>query len=105
MRILLDACVPRVLGPILIGHNVATISEIGLQDTDDGDMLNAIAGQCEIFLTVDKNLPKQQRLKHRPFGVLVVRGRSNRIEDLVPLMPQILSTLSTLRPADVVEMT
>ena len=44
-------------------------------------MLDRIAGRCDAFVTVDRNLPHQQRLDGRPFAVIVLRARSNRLAD------------------------
>jgi len=61
--------------------------------TDDFDAL----------VTVDKRLPQQQRIAVRPFGVVVLRVKSNRLADLLPLIPGLLEALSTLEPGVVKE--
>jgi predicted nuclease of predicted toxin-antitoxin system len=97
VRVVLDHCVPwglaRLLAPA--GHEVAAVAALGLEDSDDGLVLDRIAGRCDAFVTVDRNLPFQQRLAGRPFPVLVLRGRSNRLADLAPLAPALLAALAT----------
>jgi predicted nuclease of predicted toxin-antitoxin system len=105
MRILLDACVPRRLRDHLHGHGVRTAFDMGWGDLDNGDLLDAMTGQFEAFITVDKRLPHEQQVTTRPFGVVVLRARSNRLHDLVPLVPEILTVLSTLGPGEVKEVT
>jgi len=35
---------------------------MGWADRDDGPLLNAMAGHFDVLVTVDKSLPKQQRI-------------------------------------------
>ena len=72
-------------------------------DLDNGDLLDAMAGIFDALVTVDKRLPQQQHIKDRPLGVVVLRARSNRLSDLLPLVPDILAALVTLEPGAVKE--
>ena len=103
MRILLDACVPRSLRNSLSGHEVRTAPEMGWGNLDNGALLDAMAGDFDALVTVDKRLPQQQNFSDRPFGVIVLRARSNRLSDLLPLVPALLGALSTLEPGIVNE--
>jgi hypothetical protein len=103
MRVLLDSCVPRGLRRELSGHEVRTAPEVGWGDLDNGDLLAAMAGEFDALVTVDKRLPRQHELGERPFGVVVLRARSNRLSDLVPLVPDLLAALGGLRPGTAVE--
>jgi hypothetical protein len=76
---------------------------MGWGDLDNGALLDAMAGQFDALVTVDKHLPQQQRIKTRPFGVVVLRTRSNRLSDLLPLVPALLSALPGLKPGVVNE--
>ena len=60
MRILLDACVPRRLRNSLAGHEVRTAPEKGWGDLNNGALLDAMAGQFDALVTVDKRLPQEQ---------------------------------------------
>ena len=104
MRVLLDACVPTRLGRDLPTHNVVAATELGWGDLDDGPLLDAMGTEFDALVTVDKNLPKQQRLDHRPFGVVVLRAKTNRLVDLLPLVPKLRATLKRLSPGQVVEL-
>lgn len=103
MRILLDACVPRRLRESLVGHEVRTAPEMGWGDLNNGALLDAMAGHFDALVTVDKRLPKQQHMMNRPFGVVVLRARSNRLADLLPLVPALLAALATLGPGGIHE--
>ena len=103
MRVLLDACVPKGLRKSLATHEVRTAPEMGWGDLDNGDLLDAMKGQFDALVTVDKRLPQEQHIANRPMGVVVLRARSNRLSDLLPLVPDLLAALSTLAAGAVVE--
>lgn len=103
MRVLLDACVPKGLRRHLSGHEVRTAPEVDWGDLDNGDLLDAMSGHFDALVTVDKRLPQQQRIKDRPLGVVVLRAKSNRLADLLPLVPDLLAALSTLEVGTVKE--
>ncbi len=77
---------------------------MGWADLDDGPLLKAMAGMFDVLVTVDKSLPKQQRLSARPFGVVVLRAKTNRLIDLVPLMTALQQALLELKPGEVREL-
>lgn len=101
MRVLLDECLPRRLGLELAGHAVTTVHQAGWAGISNGKLLALIAGNYDAFLTVDKNLPAQQKTAALSFGVVVLRAPSNQLTDLRPLVPQILTALTALQPGSV----
>ncbi len=101
MRIVLDACVPASLARFLTGHDVTTVSRLlGASNVDDGELLDRLAGHCDVFVTVDRNLPFQQNLRERPFPIILLRAHSNSIEHLVSLVPQVLRALPRARAGE-----
>lgn len=104
MRVVLDACVPRRLADALVGHEVKTAHQMGWGNFDDRPLLDAIAGRFDALVTVDKSLPKQQRLDDRPFAVFVLRAKTNRLEDLLPLAPELNAALANAAPGQVLEL-
>jgi len=63
-----------------------------------------MAGLFDALITVDKSLPKQQRVSTRSFGVVVLRAKTNRLIDLLPLVPALHAALDELRPGAVYEL-
>ena len=55
----------------------------------------------EVFLTVDKGVTYQQNLVHRRLSVLVVRARTNQLEDLLPAVGAILAALDEMQPGQI----
>ena len=52
-------------------------------------------GQFDVFLTADRNLSYQQDLSSFDIAVVVLVSRSNRLDDLRPLVPRVLEMLPT----------
>jgi hypothetical protein len=95
--------VPRKLAREISVHEVRTAPQLGWGDFDDGPLLNAMSGGFEALVTVDKSLRHQQNLGIRPFGVIVLRAKTNRIADLLPLVPELRAVLNEIRPGEVRE--
>lgn len=77
---------------------------MGWADLDDGPLLDIMAGRFDVLVTVDKSLPKQQRVNNRPVAVVVLRAKTNRLADLVPHVPSLRAVLGTLRLGQVYEL-
>jgi hypothetical protein len=106
MRILLDECVPRRLGREFVGHDVRTVAEMGWSGKKNGELLKLMAAQgFEVFLTVDQNLHYQQNLQASTIAVVVLVAASNRLADLLPLVPAAQLALRSIKPGDVIEIT
>ena len=100
---LLDGCVPARLARELPGHEVSAAPEMGWANLDDGPLLDAMAGRFDVLVTVDKSLPKQQRIDNRPLAVVVLRAKTNRLTDLLPHFPRLRAVLENARPGRVYE--
>jgi hypothetical protein len=104
MRSLLDECIPRPLRRELAGHDVRTIQEMGWAGKKNGELLALMAkAGFEVLLTVDQNLRHQQNLTSVGAAVVVMVAPSNRLADLVPLVPKVQSALAGIQGGDVVE--
>jgi predicted nuclease of predicted toxin-antitoxin system len=101
MRILLDECLPARFGRELIGHEVKTAPKMGWAGFKNGALLTrAVAAGFEVFLTVDRNLPAQQRLAGYAIAVVVLRCPSNDITDLRKLVPELLTKLASAQKSE-----
>jgi predicted nuclease of predicted toxin-antitoxin system len=103
MRLLLDECMPARLRRNMPGHEVQTVPQAGWASIKNGKLLRLIAdsGKFDVFLTVDKNLPQQQKIKDLPFAVVVLRSKSNRLADVIPFVPDLLRRLREFQPGHV----
>lgn len=82
--------------------DVERIGALGLAALDDRPLLDRIEGRCEVFLTVDKRLPAQQRLEGRPFGTVLLRARANTPAALGPLVPRAREATARVKPGQLV---
>jgi len=94
VRVLLDECLPRGLKRELPGHDVRTAPEMGWASKRNGELLQLAQREFDVFLTVDRNLPHQQNLASFDIAIVVLVARSNRFDDLRPLMNTVRESLS-----------
>ncbi|MBD2731001.1 DUF5615 family PIN-like protein [Nostoc sp. FACHB-892] len=104
MRILLDECVPRPLRRELTDYEVRTVVEMGWSGKKNGELLQLMLQEnFIILLTTDQNLRYQQNLQQAGIAVVVLVASSNRLPDLLSLIPSVRSVLTTIAPGVVVE--
>ena len=96
MRILLDECVDARLAPFVAGHETRTVHDMGWQGITNGKLLAMAAGQFDVFVTVDRNLSFQQHLPNFAIAVILMHCRTNRLEDLRTLLPQLAVAMSSV---------
>lgn len=105
MRILLDECVPHPLKRQLSQYDVQTVTEMGWSGTKNGELLKRMQQErFAILLTTDQNLRYQQNLDQAGVAIVVMVAPSNRLLDLVPLIPQVAAALQTIAPGEVIEL-
>ena len=102
MRVLLDECLPGRLKRELIGHEVQTVPEMRWSGKRNGDLLRLASPEFHAFLTVDRRLPREQKLSTFRIAVIVMVARSNRLLDLLPLVPAVLEILPRANPGEAV---
>ena len=104
MRILLDECVPRPLKRELSDYEVRTVVEMGWSGKKNGELLQLMTQESfTILLTADRNLRYQQNLQEAGVAVVVLVAPSNRLPDLLPLLPKARNVLSAIAPGEVIE--
>ena len=103
MRILLDECVPARFRRELPSHEIQTVPQAGWASISNGKLLGLVAasGKFDVFLTVDKNLPHQNKTRALPFAIVVLRAKSNRLSAIRPFAPEILRRLPEFQPGQV----
>lgn len=104
MRILLDECAPRPLKRELVDCEIRTVVEMGWSGKKNGELLSLMSQEgFTILLTTDQNLRYQQNLQQAGVAVVVLVASSNRLPDLLPLIPDALNALKTIAPGQVIE--
>lgn len=104
MKLLLDECVPRKFRNLLPSHDCRTVPEEGLAGKKNGELLS-LAEQAgfDVFVTLDRGLEYQQNLQGRIIAVVLIRAKSSRLVDLLPLSPELLRVLRSVRPGELVK--
>lgn len=101
MRILLDECLDWRLCRALPEHVCVSVGAMGWSGFTNGDPLKKAEGEFDVFLTADSNLTFQQNLSNFDLVVIVLEPRSTRLVDTLPLMPQVLEALESIKPKTV----
>ena len=101
MKILLDECIDRRFAREIIGHDVATVHQMGWAGLKNGELLALAATAFDVFVTVDGNLPFQTRLQDLRISIIVLRARTSRLADMLTLVPDLLATISSVEPGSV----
>jgi hypothetical protein len=101
VRVLLDENLPHDLIEALTGHDVQTVQALGWAGTKNGELLRRASGRTDAFLTMDRRLPDQPDVARLPFGVVLIVAASNRMQDLLPLVPEVLAAVERIQPGRV----
>ena len=84
MRVLLDEHLPIDLSRERRGHAVDTVVDRGWAGIKNGDLLRRMWNHCDVLLTMDRGIEFQQPISTFPFGIVIVRAASNRMQHLRP---------------------
>lgn len=85
MKVLLDECVDSRLADHIRTVEVHTVT--------NGKLLALAQAEFDVFVTVDRNLSFQQHLPKFDIAVILLKAKSNRVSDLVALLPELLQTI------------
>jgi hypothetical protein len=104
MRILLDECAPRPLKRELADYEIRTVMEMGWSGKKNGELLRLMNQEgFTILLTTDQNLRYQQNLQQTGVAIVVLVAPSNRLPDLIPLIPDVRNVLNIITSGKVIE--
>lgn len=103
MRVLLDEPVPHDLQDYLGDFDVSTVQDEGWQGAKDGDVLERAAAEFTVLVTADQNLQHQQNLSRFDLAVVVLVAHRNRLEDYLPLVPELKQAILNAAPGEAVE--
>lgn len=101
MRILLDECVHAGLKKAFPGHTVETVPQAGWSGIKNGKLLALIAGNYDLFLTIDQSIRYQQNLSCLPFALVFVAVPDNTMASYIPLFAQMLHAAETVKPGEI----
>jgi len=103
MKVLLDENLPHDLRHFLPGHEVFTVAFLGWAGVENGALLAKAAGEgFGVVVTKDAGIEYEQGLRDLPVAVVILRARSNAMDDLRPLVSKVLKALDALEPRTLV---
>jgi len=103
--VLLDESLPRQLARELTGHTVRTVVQQGWSGVKNGDLLQRARDEgFDAFVTADQNLEYQQNLAGTEVQVIVLCAPTNRLPDLLPLVPALLQALESKARGSVIRL-
>ena len=99
MKVLLDEMVPQEFRHHVTGHDVYTCAYMGWAGIGNGKLLALAAAQgFNVVVTTDQNMEFQINPATMPAAVVILDVPSNKIADLLPFVPGLLSVLGNLKP-------
>jgi len=98
MKILIDECLPAALRENLtaLGHECQTVRQAGFGSKKNGELLTLAEGRWNVLLTNDRNIKYQQNMTGRSLSILILCAKSNRMKDLLPLLPACAQALLSI---------
>ena len=103
MRILIDECIDERFRNSLPGHDCQTARYAGLAGLNNGELLIAAeTAGFDVFLTADQGIEYQQNLAARKIAIIIFRTKSNRLKDLLQLVPACLARIDSIQPGQIV---
>jgi len=97
MKILLDECVDWRLRRELAGLSVTSVPRHGWAGAKNGKLLALAEKEFDVFVTMDGSLASQQNLSRFNIAIIVLRAKSNQVQDLKPLVPALLRQLPVVQ--------
>lgn len=102
MKILLDENLPKKLKSILKLHEVHTVSDMGWNGKQNGELLGLMADKkFDVIITFDKNIEFQQNFRKFTIPVLVFNAPDNTFITLSKYKDKLLDLLNSALPTGI----
>jgi hypothetical protein len=90
--------------PLVIGHDVYTVSYLGWSGTRNGALLRRAAEDgFDVLITQEGSIQHQQNPRTLPVAVLIVVAAKSDIDVLHRLVPAMLDGLNRIKPRTVLQ--
>src|SRR5437667_11074519 len=98
MKILLDECLPLDFRHSFPNHDTHTVEWAGWKGKKNGELLRSAAhAGYDVLLTVDQGIPQLQSPARGNLAIILIRSRTNQLEDLFPLLDDIFPVLAPMQ--------
>ena len=106
MRLLLDEMLPRKFAGLFAPEMEAvTVRQRGWGEKTNGELIEAAQQEFDTLMTMDRGILHQQNLTYVDLVIVLLQARSNRLEDLAPLVDETKTALARARSGEVVRIT
>jgi hypothetical protein len=97
VRIVIDEDIPSELMPLFGGPDldVQHVEEIGLKGAKNGELLTALSGACDVFVTGDTNLGHQLNLAKYDLAIVLLHPGRLVLDQIKPLIPLAVAAFPT----------
>lgn len=102
MKLLLDESVPWGFRHYMTGHDARTARYMRWDGKDNGELLALARDEFDVLITVDEDMPYQQNITERDVAVVILIAGTNDVNDLRPLVPELLNRIPLLKRGEVV---
>lgn len=103
MKILLDENIPHDMRHFLTGYDVFTVAYMGWSSIENGALLEKAADEgFDVMITKDSGVEYEQHLPTLPVAVVILRAKTNKLDDIRPLLPELMMALANLESKKVV---
>ena len=76
--------------------------KMGWAGFKNGELLTLAERDFDVFVTGDRNLIFQQKVKTSDIAVVILHAASTQLHHTLPLMAKVLDLLPTVKPGEVV---
>ena len=102
MRVLLDENLDwRLVRYFDADFQVTTVSRQGWKGMRNGELLERATAAFDALVTMDRGIEHQQNLRKYTISVVLISAKSNRIEDIRPVMLRVNEVLREIQPGHV----
>ena len=81
---------------------MTTVTGAGWAGIQNGKLLRLAAERYDVFVTMDGSIEHQQNRSQLKLRIVVLRAALNRLQHLVPLVPELLRALQKIKPGQLV---
>lgn len=105
MKVLIDECLPKRLKALFVecGHDCETVRDAGFSGKANGELLALAENNFDVLVTIDRNIRYQQNVRGRKIAIVIIRARSNDLDDIRPHIAGALVALESIQPGQVIE--
>lgn len=105
MKVLLDENLPHQLRLELPGHDVFTVAFMEWGGIENGELLRVATAQAfDVLITNDHGIEYEQNVHSLPLAVVVLLAKSNTMDAIRTLLPDLLAVLRSLRPCQFIKL-